>query len=110
MVRFHPPQPFSGDEEKGQMMTKKDLIEQIQNGTLDSFLKNTADDEPIFILVARDNLSGDAVRSWADRLEVRANADPDLVGQRRAKVADARRQALQMDEWRNTHGGGKLPD
>lgn len=91
-------------------MTKKELIEQIQSGQLPSFLANSADDEPIFILVARDALSGDTVRSWADKLEVRVWYDPHLVGQRREKVAEARRLALQMDAWRKEHHGGKIPD
>lgn len=54
--------------------------------------------------------AADAIRKWADRLEMLANEDPLLVGQRRAKVHEARRQALQFDAWRAAHDGGKIPD
>lgn len=84
-------------------MTKKELIES-------SVLEKTADDEPVFLLVARDITAADAIRKWADRLEMLANEDPLLVGQRRAKVHEARRQALQFDAWRAAHDGGKIPD
>lgn len=77
-------------------------------------LAKSADDEPIFILCARDVLAAGQVREWADRLEsVAANRpidDGGLDGKRKAKIAEARALAVAMDQWRYSHGGGKIPD
>lgn len=49
------------------------------------------DDEPVFLIRAKDIVSGDAVRAWAD-LHDRAGGDPLMS-------YAARRHALLMDVW-----------
>ena len=51
--------------------------------------------EPMFILVARDAGAPALVRAWADRREA-AGEDP-------AKVAEARKCATDMEDWRTIH-------
>ncbi len=33
-----------------------------------------------------------------------------LTAARKSKIAEVRAKAKQMDEWRASHGGGKIPD
>ena len=49
------------------------------------------EDEPVFLIRGQDEVSGDAVRAWAD-LNQNAGGDPDLSKRARA-------QAKLMDEW-----------
>lgn len=70
-------------------------------------LGRSADDEPVFVLVARDRYASDAIRDWADRLEARSRR---LGLDRREKIAQARADADAMDKWRENNGGGKVPD
>ena len=49
------------------------------------------DDEPVFLIRAKDAVSGDAVRAWAD-LHDKAGGDPMMS-------YAARRHALLMDTW-----------
>jgi hypothetical protein len=49
------------------------------------------DDEPVFLIRGQDQVSGDAVRAWAD-LNDKAGGDPDLSEK-------ARGQANLMDMW-----------
>lgn len=49
------------------------------------------EDEPVFLIRAKDVVSGDAVRAWAD-LHDKAGGDPMLS-------YAARRHALIMDTW-----------
>lgn len=49
-------------------------------------------DEPVFLIRAKDFVSGDAVRAWAD-LHDQAGGDP-------AMSEAARRHAAKMDAWR----------
>ncbi len=49
------------------------------------------EDEPVFLIRAKDRVSGDAVRAWADLHEA-AGGDP-------AMSRAARRHALRMDAW-----------
>lgn len=51
------------------------------------------DDEPVFLIRAKDHVSGDAVRAWA-KLHDEAGGDP-------AMSCAARRHALLMDTWSN---------
>jgi hypothetical protein len=50
-------------------------------------------DEPIFVLRASDRLSGMLVRAWANMAAELGLQSPDAL-------ADARKIALAMDEWR----------
>ncbi len=50
------------------------------------------DDEPVFLIRAKDLVSGDAVRAWAD-LHDKAGGDPLMS-------YAARRHALLMDNWK----------
>jgi hypothetical protein len=59
-------------------------------GTFDCY-HAAADDEPMFILLARDPLAADLVRDWADRREQTRGPS--------AKVDEARACATAMDRW-----------
>jgi hypothetical protein len=59
-------------------------------------------DEPVFVLCARDKAASMAVRDWAELAE--------HLGAGKEKVADARDMADRMEQWREAHGGGKVPD
>lgn len=82
-------------------MTKAELRAELESGT--GVLGNTAEDEPVFLLVARDRTSSKTVRQW------RQNAF-DMGCQNAAKLAEANAVALAMAQWRDLHGGGKTPD
>lgn len=58
-------------------------------------LKNSQDDEPLFVLCARDPLAPALVREWA----ARAGAQ----GVREEKTVGARQIAEEMDRWREEH-------
>lgn len=61
------------------------------------------EDEPVFLIRAKDIVGADAVRAWADLAE-RAGAAPDIV-------AAARLHADNMTTWRILHdNGGQIPD
>jgi len=64
-------------------------------------LENVADDEPIFVLRARDVLAPEVVGAWADKMKERGG-DSD-------KKHDALVIADQMREWQRRNGS-KLPD
>lgn len=93
-------------------MIKADELAAMARG--EGCLAKSADDEPIFILCARDIFAARAVREWADELERNAARLPldagGLTAGRQEKIAEARRLALQMDRWRAAHDGGKIPD
>lgn len=88
-------------------MTAKRLVTEILDGTPNVVLK-CQDDEPVFVLVARDMLASAHVRHWAVELESRAQAEGTLTEQRRAKIVDAFAVADAMDEWRYAHHGELL--
>ena len=78
-------------------MLKRDEVAALERG--EGCLGKSADDEPVFILCARDTLAPDTVRTWADAAEA-AMCNPE-------KVASARALADQMEAWQ---GNRKLPD
>lgn len=82
------------------MGTKADVVRDLAAGT--GCLGKSADDEPVFILVARDRQAAHAVRWWADQVAALLGASP--------KTEEAHAMANQMDAWREMHGGGKDPD
>ena len=60
-----------------------------------------ADDEPVFLLRAKDKLAATTVNHWARLLEA-SGGDPKLV-------AHVRAHAEKMEEW-NVLNNGKMPD
>lgn len=61
------------------------------------------EDEPVFLLRAKDPVAGDVVRYWAERVAQRGG-DPVLVGR-------VDRWANEMDDWRREHGDERtVPD
>lgn len=85
-------------------MIKAKELEQAIRG--EGCLGKAADDEPVFILRAKDQLASVVVRRWADLAEAASHPDSPT----RKKAADARQLAKDMDNWRAEHGGGKVPD
>lgn len=88
-------------------MKAKDEIEAALKG--EGCLGHSADDEPVFVLCARDCYAAAMVREWADRVEFAAVQSGSMTGRRTAKIAEARKLAVQMDDWRAAHNGGVLP-
>lgn len=69
----------------------------------DATLENTGDDEPIFVLVARDRLAPDLVEEWA--------AQAQAAGAPMGKVGEARRHAAEMRHWQHQNPDRvKTPD
>ncbi len=81
-------------------MTKREVFEAAAKG--EGCLGRSADDEPVFVLCARDVTAATAVRKWATSAELRGDVP---LG----KIAAAFDVANAMDIWRATHGG-KAPD
>jgi hypothetical protein len=65
-------------------------------------LTRVAEDEPVFILRAKDKHAADVVRLWAKKAE--------LSGTPRAKVDEALDLAHEMDRWAKVNGGARVPD
>ena len=63
--------------------------------------ENAADDEPMFVLLARDRIGADLVRKWADvREQLLAEDAPESE---RYQITEARECAIAMDAWRAQH-------
>jgi hypothetical protein len=77
------------------MMTKKELLEAALRG--EGCLGKAADDEPVFLLRAQDNLADELVDRWA----IRASVALPTVGSEAAghKVQEARQIAEAMRAW-----------
>jgi len=86
------------------MATKREELALAADGK--GCLGRSADDEPVFILCARDKHAASLVREWADRVEREATATAELTLQRKQKIAEARQLARRMDAWQTK----KLPD
>jgi len=78
------------------MATKKEVLEQVTRG--EGCLGRAEDDEPVFVLRARDMLAPEIIHEWVDRAE--------KAGCSAAKVAEARELANKMVHW----PGRKFPD
>lgn len=89
-------------------MIKRDEVAALAAG--EGCLARSQDDEPVFILCGRDLFAARLVREWADEVETAAVRMAELTAARQMKIAEARRLALAMDNWRAAHGGGKVPD
>lgn len=82
-------------------MTKKEVLEAAARG--EGCLGRSADDEPVFVICARDITSTEAVLGW---MQLAGG-----LGAGAEKLLDAARVAIAMTAWRNTRGrGGKVPD
>ncbi len=75
-------------------MEKRD---ELKDGTI----TRVADDEPVFVLRAKDRLAPDVVRTWAVRAE--------RAGVNRTKVDEALSLAVAMKRWQ-MRNGTRLPD
>jgi len=77
-------------------------------GTFDCYA-NAEDDEPMFILLARDVTAPAVVRAWADTREARLRErwdDSATVGEVFAEldqIREARTIASEMEGWRDAH-------
>lgn len=81
-------------------MTKAEEVAALALGL--GCLGKSQDDEPVFILVARDKYAASTVRDWANRIIA--------IHGSTTKACEALEQADRMDAWRDAHGGGKVPD
>lgn len=77
------------------MITKKEVLEAALRG--EGCLGKAADDEPVFVLRAQDNLAADLVDQWAIQASV---AIPNIGGSAMGhKVGEARLIADMMRHW-----------
>jgi len=67
-----------------------------------SCLNKAADDEPIFVLRANDELAPQIVRQWAAYYRARKADAGELTPERENKYCEAMQLANQMEEWKNT--------
>jgi hypothetical protein len=69
-----------------------------------SCLTSAADDEPLFVLRANDELAPDVVRSWANRYWLLKTAGNTMqpTKQQVNKFREAIELAAEMREWRKT--------
>ena len=81
-------------------MTKAEILAAAARG--EGCLGRSQDDEPVFIICARDRVSSKTVHYWA--------IEAESIGAPPVKVERAIEDAQQMERWRETHGGGKIPD
>jgi hypothetical protein len=81
-------------------MTKREVYHAALRG--DGCLGNSADEEPVFVLCARDPGASEMVRLWAENAQ--------HMGVPLEKVLEALEVVNAMDAWRAAHGGGKVPD
>ena len=70
----------------------------------DGCFYNAMDDEPMFVLLARDPDAPRVVREWAEgrAAEIEAGRRPHSD---RQKVVDARETAQRMEDWREGNDG-----
>jgi hypothetical protein len=84
------------------MATKAEELVKLDSS--DGCLGRSQDDEPVFILVARDRAAAATVRDWVHRaITLGTPADSP-------KITEALAIAAQMETWRQNHGNGKVPD
>lgn len=81
-------------------MTKREVLDAAARG--EGCLGRSQDDEPVFVVCARDLLSTQTVLKW----EALAEASGVSYEKRKGAIQDA----ADMTTWRNAHGGGKIPD
>jgi hypothetical protein len=75
-------------------------LQELRNGCF----ANAMDDEPMFVLLARDPNAPAQVREWADQREHDINAGRRPTTDR-AQVAEARQCADNMERWREENDG-----
>lgn len=68
----------------------------------DSCLQKVADDEPIFVLRAKDSLAPEIVREWVKLARLCGKTPPE-------KLAEAEELAVKMEKWGEQHES-RLPD
>ena len=70
----------------------------------DGCFHKAMDDEPLFVLLARDTTAPGTIRSWADEREAEVSAGKrpasDLL-----QIAEARATADKMEKWRVDNDG-----
>lgn len=73
-----------------------------------SCLTNAADDEPLFVLRANDELAAGIVRAWAFAYHDKHASKGTMTKERFAKFTEALQLAMEMDEWqrRKQHAAG----
>lgn len=62
----------------------------------DSCLNRAGDDEPLFVIRAKDELSSTMVRQWAESAAMTNAHEPE-------KIQEARMLAESMENWRKEH-------
>lgn len=69
-----------------------------------SCLTNAADNEPLFVLRANDELAPNFVRAWAAAYKTRKEAAGQFTAERAAKYHEAMALATDMEIWNIGHG------
>lgn len=73
------------------------MIKNLELSDPESCLNRALDDEPVFVLLARDKMAPKVIRQWVH--ERRAH----VSGQDEAQLAEATELAFQMEQWRKEH-------
>jgi hypothetical protein len=73
----------------------------------DSCLNKAADDEPLFVLRANDELAPDVVRHWVGRYDLAKGGPGRMTAAQNKKCAEAMALARQMEAWRERSVTGK---
>lgn len=92
------------------MATKKEVLEAAARG--EGCLGKSQDDEPVFVLTARDIYAPGTIRHWAMQLGPGSSNDkshPDYGKPINPKFRDAMEIANTMADWQAKHGS-KTPD
>ena len=74
------------------------MLKRDELATPTSCINRAADDEPVFVLRAKDIAAPWAIREW-----IKARQEFGLNNKFDAKLLEAERLALQMDEWSKAH-------
>jgi hypothetical protein len=69
-----------------------------------SCLNRAADDEPIFVLRANDELAAQMVRQWAELyFDTKKDDKFNITDAQRAKYREARALSNEMESWHRNH-------
>ena len=83
------------------MATKKTTLEQAVKG--EGCLGRCADDEPVFVLCARDPIALPLIKRWVRRRAFHNNGESDQ------KIKDAEAVVREFRDWQKKHNVGQQP-
>ena len=77
------------------------MLKSLEISTPTSCLNKSQDNEPLFVLTARDVIAPHAVRQWAQLYaQLKTSGTRNMTNKERLKYNEAMAAALQMELWR----------